>query len=321
MSDFFAENPDLKDKIFPSAFGAATVDGKLYAMPIETVAPIVLFWNKKIFDQVGAGAPAVVGRHHGPRPQVQRQGDRPVLAGGAVAVDEHDVAGVPLRPHRRSRGLPGRLRRREERLEQPCVAEGAGRGAEAGQGQRLPEGLPVHGRRPERRPGAALHRQGRHDAARRMDLRVDEGPRRRLRHRWQPGLHELPAGRRRQGRPQGHRRQPGSVRLHLVQGLEGGQGRRHEDALHHDARRHRGQEVDRHRQHPGREVRERPDRCGDRQERQGVAAVRLRHLEPGLRVRAVVGPGAAARAGHAAAGQHRQAVPAEHQPRSSSPTT
>src|SRR6478736_1333903 len=52
MSDFFAQNPELKDKIFPSAFGAATVNGKLYAMPIETVAPIVLFWNKKMFDQV-----------------------------------------------------------------------------------------------------------------------------------------------------------------------------------------------------------------------------------------------------------------------------
>src|SRR6478609_1456137 len=57
MSDFFAQNPELKDKIFPSAFGAATVNGKLYAMPIETVAPIVLFWNKKMFDQIGAQPP------------------------------------------------------------------------------------------------------------------------------------------------------------------------------------------------------------------------------------------------------------------------
>src|ERR1700710_1852413 len=30
MTDFFAKNPDLKQKIFPSAFGAATVNGKLY---------------------------------------------------------------------------------------------------------------------------------------------------------------------------------------------------------------------------------------------------------------------------------------------------
>ena len=57
MSAFFSDNPELKDKIFPSAFGAATVNGKLYAMPIETVAPIVLFWNKKVFDQVGAEPP------------------------------------------------------------------------------------------------------------------------------------------------------------------------------------------------------------------------------------------------------------------------
>jgi raffinose/stachyose/melibiose transport system substrate-binding protein len=57
MSDFFAQHPEIKQKIFPSAFGAATVNGKPYAMPIETVAPIVLFWNKKIFDQVGAKPP------------------------------------------------------------------------------------------------------------------------------------------------------------------------------------------------------------------------------------------------------------------------
>jgi raffinose/stachyose/melibiose transport system substrate-binding protein len=57
LTSWFAENPDLKDGRFPSAFGAATVDGKLYAVPIETVAPIVLYWNKKIFDQVGAEPP------------------------------------------------------------------------------------------------------------------------------------------------------------------------------------------------------------------------------------------------------------------------
>jgi len=57
LTSWFDENPDLKERRFPSSFGAATVDDKLYAVPIETVAPIVLFWNKQIFEQVGAEPP------------------------------------------------------------------------------------------------------------------------------------------------------------------------------------------------------------------------------------------------------------------------
>src|SRR5215212_9981861 len=48
LTDFFAQNAAVKDKIFPSSFGAATVNGKIYAMPAETVQPIVLFYNKKV---------------------------------------------------------------------------------------------------------------------------------------------------------------------------------------------------------------------------------------------------------------------------------
>jgi len=57
LTSWFDDNPDLKEKRFPSTFEAATVNGKLYALPIETVTPIVLYWNKKLFDQVGAEPP------------------------------------------------------------------------------------------------------------------------------------------------------------------------------------------------------------------------------------------------------------------------
>ena len=93
----------------------------------------------------------------------------------------------------------------------PAALKALDRGAEPGQGQRLHQGLLLDHRRLQRRPGAALHRQGRDDAARRLDLRQHEGRRRRLRHRRPPRLHELPAGRRRQGRPERHRRQPRPV--------------------------------------------------------------------------------------------------------------
>jgi raffinose/stachyose/melibiose transport system substrate-binding protein len=57
LTSWFSENAAIKDKIFPSSFGAATVGGKIYAMPIETVQPIVLYYNKKVFDQVGVQPP------------------------------------------------------------------------------------------------------------------------------------------------------------------------------------------------------------------------------------------------------------------------
>ena len=58
---------------FPSAFGAATIDGTTYAVPVEVVTPIVFYYNKRVFDQVGAERPAGVGRRPRPGPQVQRQ--------------------------------------------------------------------------------------------------------------------------------------------------------------------------------------------------------------------------------------------------------
>lgn len=57
LDSFFSDNADLKDKIFPSAFGAATVDDKIYALPCETVTPIVLYYNKTVLDKVGVQPP------------------------------------------------------------------------------------------------------------------------------------------------------------------------------------------------------------------------------------------------------------------------
>ncbi|PRY15206.1 extracellular solute-binding protein [Kineococcus rhizosphaerae] len=57
LTSFFADNAALKDKLFASAFGAATVDDKIYAVPCENVSPIVMFYNKKLFQQVGAELP------------------------------------------------------------------------------------------------------------------------------------------------------------------------------------------------------------------------------------------------------------------------
>jgi len=57
LTSWFDENPAVKNRLFPGSFGAATIDGKIYAMPAETVQPIVLFYNKELFEKIGAQPP------------------------------------------------------------------------------------------------------------------------------------------------------------------------------------------------------------------------------------------------------------------------
>jgi raffinose/stachyose/melibiose transport system substrate-binding protein len=82
LTDWFAQNASVKDRLFPSAFGAATVNGKIYAMPAETVQPIVLFYNKKIFDQVGVQPPQSWGDIMALVPKFNAKGIAPFSLGG-----------------------------------------------------------------------------------------------------------------------------------------------------------------------------------------------------------------------------------------------
>ena len=58
LTSWFDENPDVKDRLLESTFGAATVDGKIYAIPTQTVTPIIFYYNKELFDKAGAEPPA-----------------------------------------------------------------------------------------------------------------------------------------------------------------------------------------------------------------------------------------------------------------------
>ena len=57
LTPWFEENPDVKDRLLDSTFGAATVDGKIYALPTQTVTPIIFYYNKELFEQAGAEPP------------------------------------------------------------------------------------------------------------------------------------------------------------------------------------------------------------------------------------------------------------------------
>jgi raffinose/stachyose/melibiose transport system substrate-binding protein len=57
LTSWFDAHSDIKKRLFPSSFAAATVDGKIYAMPCETVQPIILYYNRRVFERIGAEPP------------------------------------------------------------------------------------------------------------------------------------------------------------------------------------------------------------------------------------------------------------------------
>jgi raffinose/stachyose/melibiose transport system substrate-binding protein len=82
LTGWFSQNPAVKDKIFPSSFGAATIKGKIYAMPVETVQPIVLYYNKRVFDKVGVQPPQSWGDIMALVPKFNSAGIAPFSLGG-----------------------------------------------------------------------------------------------------------------------------------------------------------------------------------------------------------------------------------------------
>ena len=82
LTDWFSQNSAVKSRLFPSSFGAATINGKIYAMPCETVQPIVLYWNKKVFESAKLNPPQSWGDVMDLVPKFKAKGIAPLSLGG-----------------------------------------------------------------------------------------------------------------------------------------------------------------------------------------------------------------------------------------------
>ena len=82
LTSWFDQNAAVKSRLFSSAFAPATVNGKIYAMPAETVQPIVLYWNKRVFQKVGAQPPQSWGDIMSLVPKFNAAGVAPFSLGG-----------------------------------------------------------------------------------------------------------------------------------------------------------------------------------------------------------------------------------------------
>ncbi|UCR90291.1 extracellular solute-binding protein [Mycetocola spongiae] len=57
LSDFLAENPEVANRYIPSVLATGQVDGKTYAVPNTNNQPVMIYYNKDVFEKAGATPP------------------------------------------------------------------------------------------------------------------------------------------------------------------------------------------------------------------------------------------------------------------------
>jgi raffinose/stachyose/melibiose transport system substrate-binding protein len=57
LTSWFDQIRDVKSRLFPSSFGRRHGHGKIYAMPVRAVQPIILYYNKKVSTRFGVQPP------------------------------------------------------------------------------------------------------------------------------------------------------------------------------------------------------------------------------------------------------------------------
>lgn len=82
LSDFLAQNPDVKDRYLPSVLQNGVIDGKTYAIPNNNAQPVVLYFNKDLFDKIGAQPPKTWDELMALVPKFKAAGIAPFALGG-----------------------------------------------------------------------------------------------------------------------------------------------------------------------------------------------------------------------------------------------
>ncbi len=82
LTGFLAENPEVKDRYLQSVLKSGEIDGKTYAIPNTTIQPIVLYYNKELFEKVGAQPPKTWDELMALVPKFKEAGVAPFSLGG-----------------------------------------------------------------------------------------------------------------------------------------------------------------------------------------------------------------------------------------------
>ncbi|MDQ4502892.1 extracellular solute-binding protein [Sinomonas sp. ASV322] len=82
LSDYLSQNPDVKDRYLPSVLQNGVINGKTYALPNNNAQPVVLYFNKDLFDKVGAQPPKTWDDLMALVPKFKAAGIAPFALGG-----------------------------------------------------------------------------------------------------------------------------------------------------------------------------------------------------------------------------------------------
>jgi raffinose/stachyose/melibiose transport system substrate-binding protein len=82
LSGFLEKNPRVKDRYLPSVLKNGEVNGKTYALPNNNVQPVVLYYNKEVFDKVGVQPPKTWDELMALVPKFKEAGIAPFSLGG-----------------------------------------------------------------------------------------------------------------------------------------------------------------------------------------------------------------------------------------------
>lgn len=82
LSDFVKENPEVQSRYLPAVLKNGVIDGKTYALPNNNVQPVVLYFNKDVFDKIGAQAPKTWDELMALVPKFKAAGVAPFSLGG-----------------------------------------------------------------------------------------------------------------------------------------------------------------------------------------------------------------------------------------------
>lgn len=82
LSEFVKENPEVQDRYLPAILKNGIIDGKTYALPNNKVQPVVLYFNKEVFDKIGAQPPETWDELMALVPRFKDAGVAPFSLGG-----------------------------------------------------------------------------------------------------------------------------------------------------------------------------------------------------------------------------------------------
>ena len=82
LTTFLKDNPGVQDRYLPAVLKNGVIDGKTYALPNNNVQPVVLYFNKDVFDKVGAEAPKTWDELMALVPKFKAAGIAPFSLGG-----------------------------------------------------------------------------------------------------------------------------------------------------------------------------------------------------------------------------------------------